>query len=69
MSSKLPVAEVPIERAATLSAREKDVDETVAVHVAERDARTLPENPIAEQQRSRWRSSGTECRSCRLPCA
>ncbi len=48
---ELPVAEVLVERAAALRLGEKDVQEAVAVHVAERDAGALPENTVAEQQR------------------
>ena len=61
---ELPAAEIPVERAAALRAAEKDVDEPVAVDVAERDAGALPENAIAEQQRSRWRRSRIGCRCC-----
>jgi hypothetical protein len=47
---KVPVAKILIERAASLGAAEENVHQPVAVHVAERDAGALSEDPVAEQR-------------------
>ena len=48
-----PAAEVAVEGAAAFRAREKHVDEPVAVDIAYRDAGPLAHDPVADAARSR----------------